>query len=236
MSSVPVRPLWSKQESRSDPGCHAAPRRPPRSWCRWGASSVPYRSDTPAAPTRPSLWCWGMKARAPSSGRREVTGVKVGDKVALNWANLRRLAAAYAAGPSVRSRTPSSGIAGPDEPYRNIASRIPRLAAFDACQVQIVDRASCVRLPATCRSLALLGCGVRRAPGCVVHAGGVEEGNRRGVRLRRHRGQFDSGCETRRRSRIIACDIKQSNLDLALRFGATDVVNVARPIRWSCAN
>ena len=75
---------------------------------------------------------------------------------------------------------------------------------------------------------ALIGCGVTTGVGAVIHTAGVEPGSTvaviglGGVGLSCINGAAIAGA-----SRIIAVDMVPSKLDLARKFGATDVVNAA---------
>ena len=75
---------------------------------------------------------------------------------------------------------------------------------------------------------ALIGCGVTTGVGAVIHTAAVEPGSTvavigcGGVGLSCVNGAAIAGA-----SRIIAVDMVPSKLDLALKFGATDVVNAA---------
>ena len=75
---------------------------------------------------------------------------------------------------------------------------------------------------------ALIGCGVTTGVGAVIHTAGVEPGSTvavigcGGVGLSAINGAAIAGA-----ARIIAVDMVESKLDLARKFGATDVVNAA---------
>jgi S-(hydroxymethyl)glutathione dehydrogenase/alcohol dehydrogenase len=75
---------------------------------------------------------------------------------------------------------------------------------------------------------ALIGCGVTTGVGAVIHTAGVEPGTSvavigcGGVGLSAINGAAIAGA-----ARIIAIDMVPSKLDLARKFGATDVVNAA---------
>jgi S-(hydroxymethyl)glutathione dehydrogenase/alcohol dehydrogenase len=168
---------------------------------------------------------------------REVTGVKVGDKVALNWSPACGACYCCVRGQTFLCEEVENAIVkgtmrdGTNRiEYRGEPGYHASLLSTHA-EFAVVDQASCVRLPGDMpfAQAALLGCGVPTGYGAVVHAGGVEEGATvavfgcGGIGVNSIQGAKLVGA-----SRIVACDIKQSNLDLALRFGATDVVNVAK--------
>ncbi|MEM7099227.1 MAG: Zn-dependent alcohol dehydrogenase [Pseudomonadota bacterium] len=75
---------------------------------------------------------------------------------------------------------------------------------------------------------ALIGCGVTTGVGAVIHTAAVEPGSTvavigcGGVGLSAINGAAIAGA-----ARIIAVDMMQSKLDLAKKFGATDVVNAS---------
>lgn len=94
----------------------------------------------------------------------------------------------------------------------------------------VVNEKSCVKLPEEMPLIqgALLGCGVATGFGATVNAGKATPGSTvvifgcGGVGINAIQGAKIIGA-----SRIIACDMKQANLDLALQFGATHTINVA---------
>lgn len=96
----------------------------------------------------------------------------------------------------------------------------------------VVPEMSCVKLPDAMpiAQAALIGCGVATGYGAAVKAAGVTPGSTvavfgiGGVGVNAIQGAKIAGA-----SKIIACDIKESNLELAKQFGATHTVNTSIP-------
>lgn len=94
----------------------------------------------------------------------------------------------------------------------------------------VVPEMSCVKLPdgMPFAQAALLGCGVATGYGAAVYAARVTPGSSvavfgiGGVGINAIQGAKIAGA-----AQIIACDVKEQNLEIARRFGATHVVNVA---------
>jgi len=165
-----------------------------------------------------------------------VTSVKVGDKVALNWSPACGACYCCVRGQTFLCEEVESAIV--KGTMRDGTNRIQYLGqpGYHAsllsthAEFAVVDEASCVKIPEAMplAQAALLGCGVPTGYGAVVHSGQVEEGATvavfgcGGIGINSIQAAKLVGA-----SRIVACDIKQSNLDLALRFGATDTVNSA---------
>jgi len=93
----------------------------------------------------------------------------------------------------------------------------------------VVPEMSCIRLPEgmPAAQAALIGCGVATGFGAAVRAAGVTPGASvavfgiGGVGVNAIQGAKIAGA-----SQIIACDVKEQNLDIARSFGATHTVNV----------
>jgi S-(hydroxymethyl)glutathione dehydrogenase/alcohol dehydrogenase len=166
---------------------------------------------------------------------KSVSSVKVGDKVALNWSPscgacyccergqtylCEEVETAIVKG-TMRDGTNRIAVGGRKGYHASLLSTHAELA--------VVDELSCVKLPQDMplAQAALLGCGVPTGYGAVVHAAGAGAGATiavfgcGGIGVNAIQGAKSVGA-----SRIIACDIKQSNLDISAKFGATDIVNV----------
>jgi S-(hydroxymethyl)glutathione dehydrogenase/alcohol dehydrogenase len=93
----------------------------------------------------------------------------------------------------------------------------------------VVPEMSCVKMPEgmPMAQASLIGCGVATGFGAAVRAAQVKPGSTvavfgiGGVGVNAIQGARIAGA-----SRIIACDLKAQNLEIAKRFGATDTVNV----------
>jgi Zn-dependent alcohol dehydrogenases, class III len=93
----------------------------------------------------------------------------------------------------------------------------------------VVPEMSCIKLPddMPMAQASLIGCGVATGYGAAVRAAQVKPGSTvavfgiGGVGVNAIQGARLAGA-----SRIIACDLKAQNLEIARSFGATDVVNV----------
>jgi len=93
----------------------------------------------------------------------------------------------------------------------------------------VVPEMSCVKMPdpMPMAQASLIGCGVATGYGAAVRAVQVKPGSTvavfgiGGVGVNAIQGARIAGA-----SRIIACDLKPQNLEIARKFGATDVVNV----------
>lgn len=165
-----------------------------------------------------------------------VTKVKVGDKVALSWApycgtceycvtgNVHLCETAF--GPMFEgtlldgtSRLSKDG----ETIYHNSL-----LSTF--AEYTVVPELSCVKLPdeMPLAQASLIGCGVATGYGAAVHAAKVTAGSTvavfgiGGVGVNAIQGARIAGA-----AKIIACDMKPANLEIARKFGATHTVNVA---------
>jgi S-(hydroxymethyl)glutathione dehydrogenase / alcohol dehydrogenase len=95
----------------------------------------------------------------------------------------------------------------------------------------VVHEMSCVKLPEEMplKQAALLGCGVATGYGAAVNGAKVTPGSTvavfgcGGVGINAIQGSKIIGA-----SKIIACDVKEANLDVALKFGATHTINVSK--------
>ncbi|WP_276357608.1 Zn-dependent alcohol dehydrogenase [Cohnella caldifontis] len=93
----------------------------------------------------------------------------------------------------------------------------------------VVPEMSCIKMPngMPMAQASLIGCGVATGFGAAVRAAQVKPGSTvavfgiGGVGVNAIQGARVAGA-----SRIIACDVKPQNLEMARKFGATDVVNV----------
>jgi S-(hydroxymethyl)glutathione dehydrogenase/alcohol dehydrogenase len=165
-----------------------------------------------------------------------VTKVKVGDKVALSWApycgtcefcvtgNVHLCETAF--GPMFEgtlldgtSRLSKNG----EEIYH-----YSLLSTF--AEYTVVPELSCVKIPdeMPLAQASLIGCGVATGYGAAVHAAKVTPGSTvavfgiGGVGVNAIQGARIAGA-----AKIIACDMKPANLEIAKKFGATHTINVA---------
>ncbi len=165
-----------------------------------------------------------------------VTRVKVGDKVALSWVPycgtcefcitgaVHLCESAF--GPMFEgtlldgtSRLSQDG----KQIYHN--SLLSTFAEF-----AVVPEMSCVKLPdeMPLAQASLIGCGVATGYGAAVNAAGVTPGSTvavfgiGGVGVNAIQGAHIAGA-----SKIIACDVKPANLEIAKQFGATHTINSA---------
>lgn len=167
----------------------------------------------------------------------QVTMVKPGDKVVLNWVpycgicpycaeGLFHLCEA-AFGPSFTGTLldGSTRISLDGKPvYHNALT-----STF--AEYTVVSEMSCVKVPDAIpfAQASLIGCGVATGYGSAVYAAGVKAGYSvavfgiGGVGINAIQGAKIAGAST-----IIACDVKPSNLELARKFGATHTVQVGK--------
>ncbi|MFM1651332.1 Zn-dependent alcohol dehydrogenase [Brevibacillus sp. B_LB10_24] len=95
----------------------------------------------------------------------------------------------------------------------------------------VVPEMSCIKIPDIMpfAQASLIGCGVATGYGAAVRAAKVTPGSTvavfgiGGVGVNAIQGARIAGA-----SKIIACDVKEQNLELAKTFGATHVINVAK--------
>jgi S-(hydroxymethyl)glutathione dehydrogenase / alcohol dehydrogenase len=166
-----------------------------------------------------------------------VTKVKVGDKVALSWVPycgtcefcitgaVQLCESAF--GPMFNgtlldgtSRLSKDG---------NLIYHNSLLSTF--AEYTVVPELSCVKLPdeMPLAQASLIGCGVATGFGAAVNAAKVTPGSTvavfgiGGVGINAIQGARISGA-----SKIIACDVKESNLEIAKKFGATHTINVSK--------
>jgi S-(hydroxymethyl)glutathione dehydrogenase/alcohol dehydrogenase len=168
----------------------------------------------------------------------EVTTCRVGDKVALSWVPFCGTCAFCAAG-HVNLCESAFGpmFAGTllDGTTRltldgQTCYHSSLLSTF--AEYTVVPQFSCVPLPPGMPLVpaSMIGCGVATGYGAAVRAARVEPGSSvavfgvGGVGVNAIQGARIAGART-----IIACDIKQDNLDRAQAFGATAAVNTAAP-------
>jgi len=165
-----------------------------------------------------------------------VTKVKVGDKVALSWAPYCGTCEFCVTGEVHLCET----AFGPmfEGTLLDGTSRISKegetiyhnslLSTF--AEYSVVPELSCVKLPdeMPLAQASLIGCGVATGYGAAVNAAKVTPGSTvavfgiGGVGINAIQGARIAGA-----SKIIACDMKPSNLEIAKKFGATHTVNVA---------
>lgn len=165
-----------------------------------------------------------------------VKNVKPGDKVTLSWipycgvcvycTNGQVHLCESAFGPMEQGFLPEG---------TSRLSKDGEIIYHDSClstfaEYAVVDKMSCVKLPDAMplKQAALLGCGVATGYGAVVNAAKVTPGSSvaifgcGGVGINAIQGAKIAGA-----SIIIAVDMKQQNLEVARKFGATHVINPA---------
>jgi S-(hydroxymethyl)glutathione dehydrogenase / alcohol dehydrogenase len=165
-----------------------------------------------------------------------VTKVKVGDKVALSWAPYCGTCEFCVTGNVHLCET----AFGPmfDGTLLDGTSRISKdgetiyhnslLSTF--AEYSVVPELSCVKIPDAMplAQASLIGCGVATGYGAAVHAAKVTPGSTvavfgiGGVGVNAIQGARIAGA-----AKIIACDMKPANLEIAKKFGATHTINVA---------
>ncbi|MEH7085339.1 Zn-dependent alcohol dehydrogenase [Neobacillus drentensis] len=165
-----------------------------------------------------------------------VTNVKIGDKVALSWVpycgtcefcvtgEVHLCESAF--GPMFEgtlldgtTRLSQNG----EKVYHNSL-----LSTF--AEYAVVPEMSCIKLPdeMPLAQASLIGCGVATGYGAAVNAAGVTPGSTvaifgiGGVGVNAIQGARIAGA-----SKIIACDVKPANLEIAKQFGATHTINSA---------
>lgn len=165
----------------------------------------------------------------------DVTRVRPGDRVALNWNPYCGACYCCRAGQTflcdvveealVKGELPAGGRrlsrAGSPVSHSSVLSTHAELA--------VVDEMSCVVLPEGMPLVpaALLGCGVPTGFGAVTNAARVSKGasiavfGAGGIGINAVQAARLAGAEI-----IVACDLKDSNLEASRRFGATHTVNV----------
>ncbi|MDQ0340563.1 S-(hydroxymethyl)glutathione dehydrogenase/alcohol dehydrogenase [Caldalkalibacillus uzonensis] len=166
-----------------------------------------------------------------------VTNVQVGDKVALNWVPycgrcefcvtgaVHLCESAF--GPMFNGTLldGTSRLSKDD----NIIFHYSLLSTF--AEYTVVPEMSCVKLPdeMPMAQASLIGCGVATGYGAAVNAAKVTPGSTvavfgiGGVGVNAIQGARIAGA-----AKIIACDVKPANLEIAKKFGATHTVNVAK--------
>lgn len=168
---------------------------------------------------------------------KEVSGLKVGDKVALNWSPACGTCYCCRRGQSYLCEEVEEAIVAGTMRDGSNRIRLGDAQAYHAsllsthAEYAVVDQRSCVKLPEEMpfAQAALLGCGVPTGYGAVIHAAKAEAGSTvavfgcGGIGINSVQAARLAGA-----SRIIACDVKASNLDLARKLGATDEIDVAR--------
>jgi S-(hydroxymethyl)glutathione dehydrogenase / alcohol dehydrogenase len=165
-----------------------------------------------------------------------VTKVKVGDKVALSWApycgtcefcvtgNVHLCETAF--GPMFEGTL----LDGTSRLSRNgeLIYHNSLLSTF--AEYAVVPELSCVKIPDAMplAQASLIGCGVATGYGAAVHAAKITPGSTvavfgiGGVGVNAIQGARIAGA-----AKIIACDMKAANLEIAKKFGATHTINVA---------
>jgi len=192
--------------------------------------------EDPTTPTPTILGHEGAGTVVAIGG--SVKNVQVGDKVALSWVpycgvcefclegtvNLCESAFGPMFNGTLLDGTSRIQLDGETIYHNSLLSTFAEYA--------IVPEMSCVKLPENMpmAQAALIGCGVATGYGAAVKAAGVTPGSTvavfgiGGVGVNAIQGAKIAGA-----SKIIACDIKDSNLELAKEFGATHTVNTSSP-------
>jgi S-(hydroxymethyl)glutathione dehydrogenase / alcohol dehydrogenase len=165
-----------------------------------------------------------------------VSNVKVGDKVALSWVPYCGTCEFCVTGAVHLCES----AFGPmfDGTLLDGTSRISKDGALiyhnsllsTFAEYAVVPEMSCVKIPdeMPLAQASLIGCGVATGYGAAVNAAKVTPGSTvavfgiGGVGVNAIQGARIAGA-----SKIIACDVKPANLEIARKFGATHVVNVA---------
>lgn len=165
-----------------------------------------------------------------------VTKVKVGDKVALSWApycgtcefcvigNVHLCETAF--GPMFEGTL----LDGTSRLSKNGETIYHNSLLSTFAEYTVVPELSCVKLPDVMplAQASLIGCGVATGYGAAVNAAKVTPGSTvavfgiGGVGVNTIQGARIAGA-----AKIIACDMKPTNLEIAKKFGATHTVNVA---------
>jgi len=166
-----------------------------------------------------------------------VRSVKVGDKVALSWIPYCGVCLYCKNGEVHLCETAFGPIF--DGTLLDGTSRLSRdgetvyhdsvLSTF--AEYAVVSEMSCVKIPDEMpfAQAALLGCGVATGYGAAVYAAGVTSGSTvavfgiGGVGVNAIQGARIVGA-----SKIIACDLKDQNLEIAKKYGATHTINVGK--------
>jgi S-(hydroxymethyl)glutathione dehydrogenase/alcohol dehydrogenase len=164
-----------------------------------------------------------------------VTTVKPGDKVALSWVPFCGTCEFCRAG-QVNLCESAFGpmFAGTLLDGTSRLSQNGRLVYHNSllstfAEYTVVPEMSCIKMPEEMpmAQASLIGCGVATGFGAAVRAAQVKPGSTvavfgiGGVGVNAIQGARIAGA-----SRIIACDLKPRNLEIARKFGATDTVNV----------
>jgi S-(hydroxymethyl)glutathione dehydrogenase/alcohol dehydrogenase len=166
----------------------------------------------------------------------EVVTCRVGDKVALSWVPFCGICAYCSAGKvhlceaafgpmfagTLMDGTTRLSLDGRTCYHSSLLSTFAEYA--------VVPQMSCVPLPAEMPMVpaSMIGCGVATGYGAAVRAARVEPGSSvavfgvGGVGINAIQGARVAGART-----IIACDVKDDNLQQALGFGATHALNTA---------
>ncbi|WML58731.1 Zn-dependent alcohol dehydrogenase [Neobacillus sp. PS2-9] len=165
-----------------------------------------------------------------------VTKVKVGDKVALSWApycgtcefcvtgNVHLCETAF--GPMFEGTL----LDGTSRLSKNGETIYHNSLLSTFAEYAVVPELSCVKIPDAMplAQASLIGCGVATGYGAAVHAAKVTPGSTvavfgiGGVGVNAIQGARIAGA-----AKIIACDMKPANLEIAKKFGATHTINVA---------
>jgi len=165
-----------------------------------------------------------------------VKGLKIGDKVALSWVPycgtcefcvtgaVHLCESAF--GPMFNG-TLLDGTSRLNKDGKTIYHN-SLLSTF--AEYAVVPELSCVKIPdeMPLTQASLIGCGVATGYGAAVHAAKVTPGSTvaifgiGGVGVNAIQGARIAGA-----AKIIACDVKEANLEIAKKFGATHTINVA---------
>ncbi len=167
-----------------------------------------------------------------------VTTCKPGDRVVLSWlpycgtcpycragkTNLCETAFEPMFGGTLMDRTSRLHLDGKPAYHMSLLSTFAEYAVVPAMSCVVVPK----KMPMD--KACMIGCGVSTGYGAAVHAAGVQPGSSvaifglGGVGTNAVQGARCAGATT-----IIACDVKESNLERAGLYGATDTINTSDP-------
>ncbi|MCM3761444.1 Zn-dependent alcohol dehydrogenase [Alkalihalobacillus oceani] len=165
-----------------------------------------------------------------------VTKVKVGDKVALNWVpycgtcEFCVTGAVHLCESAFEPMFSGTLLDGTTRLSKDGKPIFHNSLLSTFAEFAVVPELSCVKLPdeMPLAQAALIGCGVATGYGAAVHAAKVTPGSTvavfgiGGVGVNAIQGARIAGA-----AKIIACDVKSANLEIARNFGATHTINAA---------
>lgn len=166
-----------------------------------------------------------------------VKNVKVGDKVALSWVpycgtcEFCVTGAVHLCESAFGPMFDGTLLDGTSRLSKEGATIFHNSLLSTFAEYAVVPEMSCIKLPdeMPMAQASLIGCGVATGYGAAVNAAKVTPGSTvavfgiGGVGVNAIQGARIAGA-----AKIIACDVKPANLEIAKRFGATHTVNVAK--------